>query len=107
MTFYYWTEDTYDSADALTLDNAVAMTMTESDDLWSVSYAGIAAKQIDETVYFAICYESQGVVYSTGVVAYSLGSYCRLHAEDSTSVIQTFVQATAVYSSYAKAYFEA
>ena len=65
----------------------------------------IAAKQVDETVFVAGVYELDGVTYTTGILAYSLGKYCQKIAADDTSDQQAFSAATAVYGYYAKEYF--
>lgn len=59
---------------------------------------GIAAKDLDSTYYVAAVYESGGVRYSTGVLAYSVGAFCASNGS-------ALAQAIAVYGSYAKAYF--
>ena len=50
---------------------------------------------------FAGFYTSDGVAYPTGIIAYSLGNYCKTVASNGTA----FGTATAVYGYYAKAYF--
>ena len=106
MTLYYWDAATYASADALTKDNATSvMTMTlAGSEYWGV-VAGIAAKEIDQTIYVAAVYESNGVEYTSGVTAYSLGHYCKTQAAKETSAMKDFAAATGVYGYYAKQYF--
>ncbi len=105
VTMYYWTADTYDSADELTAENAYAVyTMTPGAEYWG-SVVDIAAKELDSTVYVAAVYTSGGETYSTGVLAYSLGYYCESIASDDGSEMQSLAQATALYGSYAKDYF--
>ncbi|MBQ9762455.1 MAG: starch-binding protein [Oscillospiraceae bacterium] len=106
MTMYWWDAATYNSAETLTKENASgSMTMTlAGSEYWGV-VEGIAAKEIDQTVYVAGVYTSGGVEYTTGVTAYSLGHYCKTTAAKDTSTMQAFAQATAVYGYYAKAYF--
>ena len=65
---------------------------------------GIAAKDLDQTVYVAAGYVSGGTSYCTGVLAYSIGSYCVSQAA-TADAISPFAQATAVYGYYAKQYF--
>ena len=56
-------------------------------------------------MYVAVVYESDGTVYCSGVIAYSLSRYCKGFAEDSTSGLQALAAATTVYGYYAEQYF--
>ena len=104
LTFYYWDAKTYASVDVLTAENATGViTMTQDGSNWGAAVAGIAAKAIDETVYVAAIYTSNGVSYPTSVISYSLGNYCKTIATNG----EVFGAATAVYGFYAKAYFAA
>ena len=108
MTFYYWDLETYNSVDELTADNATGtmeMSIAGTNKYYGV-VDGIAAKEMDETVFVAGVYEVDGVEYTTGIIAYSLGKYCQTVAAKDTSDQQSFAQATAVYGYYAKTYFE-
>ena len=108
MTLYYWTEADYNAATTLTTGNAtgsVVMEATGSAGQYKAAVSGITAKQMDETIYVAAVYESNGVTYSTGVLAYSLGKYCEDNAASSDAALKGIAQATAVYGYYAKAYF--
>ena len=77
------------------------ITMVQDGSNWGAAVAGIAAKQLDETIYVAAVYTSDGVSYPTKVIAYSLGNYCKTVAASG----EAFGAATAVYGFYAKAYF--
>ena len=102
LTFYYWDSATYNSVATLTPDNATGViTMTQDGGNWGAAVAGIAAKQIDETIYVAGIYTSNGVSYPTSVISYSLGKYCQTIAAQDNA----FGAATAVYGYYAKAFF--
>lgn len=104
VTMYYWDAQAYAAADALTAENATGvLIMTPGAEYWGV-VAGIAAKEIDSTVYVAGVYTSGGVAHTTGVLAYSLGRYCESKAAGTTA-IQPLAQATAVYGWCAKEYF--
>ena len=106
MTFYYWDMETYNSVSQLTVENATGVkTMTEDSGRYWASYTDIAAKQIDETVFVCGVYESNGVRYCTGVIAYSLGAYCLDRIQNGSAAMQSFAKATAVYGAYAKNYF--
>jgi hypothetical protein len=105
MTLYYWTLSDYNAADVLTAENASgSMTMTNvgGNQYWG-NVEDIVAKNIDETVFVAAVYTYGGVEYATGVLAYSVGSYC-----ESMIAAQTMTEictGAAVYGYYAKEYF--
>ena len=80
--------------------------MTKNGSRYAGAYTGIAAKQIDETVFVAAVYESNGVRYSSPVISYSLGAYCADQAVNGSATMKMLAQETAVYGSYAKAYFD-
>lgn len=102
ITFYYWTADAYSKAGRLTTSNASgSVNMTSTNGIYSATVEGIAARQIDETIYIAAIYTSGGTVYTTNVIAYSLGAYCKTIAANGTPL----GGATAAYGYYAKAYF--
>jgi hypothetical protein len=102
VTFYYWDAATYHSVDQLSPENATGIIdMTQYDSNWGAAVEGIAAKSIDDTIYVAGVYTSDGVSYPSAVIAYSLGNYCETIAADGNA----FGAATAVYGYYAKAYF--
>ena len=107
VTFYCWSEAAYKAADVLTADNCSGcVTMTESNGSYWATYSGIAPKDIDDTIYVCGTYTVDGVTYSTGVIAYSLGAYCVNRSADDASAMQKLAQATAVYGYCAKAYFD-
>ena len=102
MTFYYWDSATYNSVSVLTASNATGkITMKQDGSDWGAAVEGIAAKSVDETIYVAAVYTSNGVSYPTNVIAYSLGQYCKTIAANG----EAFGAATAVYGYYAKAFF--
>ncbi len=102
ITFCYWDAETYASVDKLTTSNATGiMSMVHDGNNWCATVEGISAKDIDKTIYVAAVYRSGGTVYTTSVIAYSLGKYCQTIAAKGNDV----GVATAVYGYYAKAYF--
>ena len=104
MTFYYWDDETFANVDVLTADNATGtIDMVYDGSRWCATIAGIAAKEMDQPVYVAGSYTSDGVTYNTTVIAYSLGKYCENLATNGNA----FGAATAVYGYYAKVYFSA
>ena len=99
---YYWDAATYNSVSKLTPENATGViTMKQDGSNWGAAVEGIAAKSIDETIYVAGFYTSNGVSYPTNIISYSLGNYCKTIAANG----EAFGAATAVYGYYAKAYF--
>ena len=103
LTFCYWDAETYASVDKLLTSNATGqIAMTMDGDLWHGAVEGIAAKEIDQTIYVAAYYKSGGITYTTSVIAYSLGRYCESIAGNGNA----FGAATAIYGYYAKAYFD-
>ena len=106
VTMYFWDEATYNSAAALTKENATSVqTMTLSGSEYLGIVSGIAAKEIDQTLYVSAVFTSGGEECTSGVLAYSLGYYCKSKAADSTSPMQSLAAATGVYGYYAKQYF--
>ncbi len=106
MKFYYWNTADYEAADVLAPENATGtMDMVAgSDNQYWGQISGIAAKEVDQTYFVAGVYELDGVTYTTGILAYSLGKYCARLAAGTTEQ-QALSAATAVYGYYAKEYF--
>ena len=106
LRLYYWTQEAYNSATTLTSRNASgAITMTAgANGEYHGVVEGIAAKDLDGTIYVAAGYNSGTTTYCTGVLSYSIGAYCVSQATGS-STMKDFAAATAVYSYYAKQYF--
>ena len=104
---YYWTAADYAKATTLTAANATGcIIMTGSNGVYQAAVENIAAKDLDGTIYVAAGYNSNGTNYCTGVLAYSIGSYCVSQASTAGDM-QPFAQAAAVYGYYAKSYFYA
>ena len=97
-----------EDAEELTPDNAIdsmPMVFDKKIGMYWGQVTGIAAKQIDETVYIAATYvyRDDGKTYRSGVLPYSVGKYCKNKANDPE--LQDLAKATAVYGYYAKTYF--
>jgi hypothetical protein len=108
VTFYYWTETQYAAVGELTPANASGsreMIPTGDGNTYWANYTGIAAKNMDQTIFACGVYEKDGVTYSTGVISYSLARYCKNMANSTTSNFRAVAQATAVYGYHAKTYF--
>ena len=71
---------------------------------YSGEISGIAAKAISEAVYVAAVYSYGGTTWTSGVLGYSIGSYCSSQASKGGD-IAALSQATAVYGYHAKQYF--
>ena len=110
LMFYYWTQDDYNSVSVLTKENAsgsMAMSANGFTGEYWMEYGGIGAKRIDETVFVAGVYESNGQTYCTGVIPYSLGAYFKDRIENSTAeTLVNLSKFSAVYGYYAKVYFQ-
>ena len=106
ITLYYWSAADYEAAELLTAANATGTMKLE--DIGNGQYrgdiTGIAAKALSEAVYVAAAYKSNGTVWTSGVLDYSIGAYC---ASQSTKggTIADLAMATAVYGYHAKQYF--
>lgn len=107
LKLYYWTASDYAAAGELTAENATgSVVMTSAaNGAYLGAVEGIAAKEIDSTVFVAAVYESDGVRCCTGVIAYSLASYCLDRVENGADTMREFAKETIVYGYYAKAYF--
>jgi hypothetical protein len=105
VTFCYWSAADYAKAEVLTADNAtgiVTMEKQSSGAYWA-QITGIAAKELDDTFYAAAVYtDANGNTHCTGVIAYSLSSYCMKNANGSMGEL---AQSTAIYGYHARKYF--
>jgi hypothetical protein len=107
VTFYYWTAEQYTSVTELTPENASGsyqMVPTGEENKYWAPIGEIAAKEMDQTIYACGTYEIDGTMYSTGVIPYSLATYCNNKATKECD-IQAFAAAMAVYGYHAKTYF--
>ena len=107
ITMYYWTEADYNANSVLTTSNATGKIKLEGSGTgqYQGDIEGIAAKALSEAVYVACAYkDSNGTVWTSGVLGYSIGSYCTSQASKG-STIADLAMATAVYGYHAKAYF--
>lgn len=102
LELYFWNEDTYNSVTELTAENAdKAVAMELKDGVYTASSDEIAAKYLDKTLYVAAVYESNGVIYCSGVLPYSIAAYCQNPPAD----VQALAAAAAIYGCTAKQYF--
>ena len=103
LKLYVWTS----AEEALTLENAdQVLTMTERGDRYTARVGQISARNAGETIYACGVYESDGVQYTTGLLSYSIATYCKTFA-NSDSVFQPMAASAAVYTYYANACFQA
>ena len=104
VTMYYWREADYNAASVLTAENATGSLKMSGGGTYRGSVTGISAKDISDGVYVAFVYSDGTTTYSSGVLPYSIGMYCKTMASYENS-FTPFAQATAVYGYYAKQYF--
>ncbi len=107
VKLYYWTLEDYNAATQLSPRNAtgsMSMTNISGNQYWG-QVSGIAAKELDETVFVLGVYAYNGTTYTTGVLNYHIGKYCTTLAAKDTSEQQDLAKAAAVYGYYAKEYF--
>lgn len=106
MKLYYWNQSDYNAAGTLTPSNATgSIKLTLVDGQYQGDVKGISAKDLDETIYVAAGYNSNGGSYCSGVLPYSIGAYCVSQAAKGGDV-KPLAEATAVYGYYAKQYFK-
>ena len=106
VKLYYWTQEAYDAAGTLKPANASGSIKMVNDGtgVYHAVIEGISAKDINDTIYVAAGYTSNGVSHCTGVLPYSIGTYCVSKASTS-GTIQPLAKATAVYGYYAQQMF--
>ena len=104
MTLYYWNAEDYEGAEELSVQNATGSMVMTPGDRYTAAITGIAAKDMDSTYYVAVVYRSNGQTYCSGVLAYSLATYCNSKAA-AEGTISDLAKATAVYGYHAKQLF--
>ena len=106
ITMYVWNYSDYSNASVLTKANATkAITMTPTDNgEYLAVVGGIAAKDLDQAVYVSFCYSDGTTNYCSGVIGYSIGTYCAAQASK-TGTLANLAAACAVYGYYAKQLF--
>jgi hypothetical protein len=106
ITMYYWSAEDYNATSVLTTSNATGKIKLEGSGTgqYQGDIEGIAAKGLSEAVYVACAYRSGGSVWTSGVLGYSIGSYCQSQASKATAIAD-LAMATAVYGYQAKQYF--
>jgi hypothetical protein len=105
VTLFYWTEADYNAASILSPSNASGRITMEGSNVFFAVVEGIAAQDLDDTIYVVAGYRSGGVSYCTGVLPYSIGAFCASQASGGAGDNRSLASAIAVYSYYAKAYF--
>ena len=106
ITMYYWNEADYNAVDVLTTENASGSFKMDGTGAsqYNGSIEGIAAKALSEAVYVAATYSDGTTTWTSGVLGYSIGSYCSSQASKGAAV-SNLAMATAVYGYQAKQYF--
>ena len=106
IVMYVWNQEDYEAALSLSKANAtkaINMSKTGSNEYLGI-VDGIAAKDLDKGVYVAFCYTSGSTEYCSGVVGYSIGTYCTSQASK-TGTLANLAASCAVYGYYAKQLF--
>ena len=105
ITLYYWDQLAYDTNGVLTAENATAaIPMVSENGEYHATVEGIAAKDLSRGVYVAFVYYDGTAIYSSGILAYSIGTYCATQATG-TGATADLAKATAVYGYYANELF--
>ena len=106
ITMYYWNEADYNAVSVLTAENATGSFKMNGSGAsqYNGSIEGIAAKALSEAVYVAATYSDGTTTWTSGVLGYSIGSYCSSQASKGAAV-SNLAMATAVYGYQAKQYF--
>ena len=105
MKMYYWTQKDYEAVSTLSPGNATgSVKMINENGVYTAAIDQIPAKDLNSGIYVAAGYSYGGVSYCTGVLPYSIGSYCASMATKEGTVAG-LAQATAVYGYYANQYF--
>ena len=106
ITLYYWNAADYNAASVLNTSNATGSIKMSGSAIseYQGDIIGIAAKALSEAVYVTAVYTQGGTTYTSGVLGYSIGSYCSSQATKG-GTIADLAMATAVYGYQAKAYF--
>lgn len=106
ITLYYWTQSDYNAVSTLKASNAsgrIQMTLSDNG-AYHAAITGIAAKDLNQTIYVAAGYKSGTTSHCTGVLPYSIGTYCASQVSKATEA-KDLAAATAVYGYYANVYF--
>ena len=106
ITLYYWNAADYNAASVLTTANASGSIKLEGSGTgeYRGDITGISAKALSEAVYVAAVYKNGSTTWTSGVLGYSIGSYCSSQASKGGDIAD-LAMATAVYGYHAKAYF--
>ena len=106
ITLYYWDAEDYAANSVLTTSNATGSIKMSGSGTgeYRADITGIAAKELSEAIYVAAVYRNGSTTYTSGVLGYSIGSYCSSQASKG-GAIADLAKATAVYGYHAKAYF--
>ena len=104
VTLYYWNEADFGAAEVLTAENATGSLKMEGTGEYRGDIQNISAKELSEAVYVAAVYSDGTTTWTSGVLGYSIGSYCSSQSAKGTTVA-SLAEATAVYGYHAKQYF--
>lgn len=108
ITLYYWSEADFEKAEVLTAENATGSITMDGEGMgqYRGDIEGIAAKDLPNGVYVAGVYSDGTSTCTSGVLGYSIGSYCVSQATKG-GTIADLAMVTAVYGYHAKQFFGA
>ena len=106
ISLYYWYEDDYNNTDELTVENASGFLKLDGTGTgqYRGDINGISAKNLTQAVYVAAVYSDGSTTWTSGVLGYSIGTYCSSQISKDGD-IAALAMATAVYGYHAKQYF--
>ena len=106
IVLYYWNEADYEAVEVLKMENASGCIQLEGTGTgqYRGDLEGISAKNLSQAVYVAAVYSDGTNTWSSGVLGYSIGTYCSSQASKGGDVAE-LAMATAVYGYHAKLYF--
>lgn len=101
-----WTQETYETAETLTWENAVEHVM-DPDSPIEVAYTGNAAKNMGDTIFACGYVVIDGEYHYTSVFRTSIDTYAKkiLASDSYTDSMHTLAEYMLVYGEYAKDYF--
>jgi hypothetical protein len=109
VQLYYWDAAAYQEAvngNALDVETATGSVELEAvNGTFEGQISGIAAKKLNDEYVMCAVYTTEEGTFSTNVVSYSVGAYCKATANSSNVSMANLAKATAVYGYYAKEHF--
>lgn len=109
-TIYYWTEETVNNLDKLTLENATSseeMTWNAALGRYEGKYEGQPAKAMFSTIYALMVFgNAEGEEVYSGVIGYSPERYAYINQESDDNSTATLAKRLVIYGDAARTYFK-